>query len=183
MRFRRSFVSSILLMTSMLAACASTAVSGPGMTVHFGNAKKGKLIIMRDARTASGATFANPGGLSPSAEPLMRGKVMGAAPDGRSLPEWVEFSWIETEYPETVMETYEQLRARPVKVERVPIRSRIPADVVEEVTRSNQQRAKGKLAELSLWVYFIWYDSGIKFRWSLERGCCTVVRSGGDQFD
>lgn len=183
MRFRRNLASSILVMTSMLTACAGTAVTGPGMTVHFGNAKQGKLIIMRDARTSSGATFANPGGLSPSAEPLMRGKVMSAAPDGRSLPEWVEFSWIETEYPETVNETYEQLRARPVNVERVPVRARVPADVVDEVTRSNQQRAKGELAELSLWVDFIWYDSGVKFRWREKRGCCTVVRSGGDQFD
>jgi len=103
---------------------------------------------------------------------------MGAAPDGRELPEWVEFEWTEPKYEEK--HTREQLLAMLVKKARVPVRSRVPQDVIAEVMEAKRNREPHKLPEKMLWVYFIWYEDGIKFRWRLTSKCCGE-RSGGDE--
>lgn len=163
--------------------CAGASVSAPGMIVHFGNDTMGKSIILRRSVSSSGLPFSNPGAISPSSDPLEDGKVMGAAPDGRSLPEWVEFTWFETEYPETINRSFEQLSALPNKIARISVRERIPVDVVNSVVRSKGQPILKGRPPLKLWVYFIWSESSIKFRWSEVEGCCTVLRSGGDRID
>ena len=161
-----------------LCACATPSHQGPGMTVTFNNGLKGKSILFDRAVTASGMRFPDPGFLAPDTNPLRGGKTMGAAPDSRELPEQVEFTWRETKYQGDY--TYEQLKALPRKTARVTVRSRIPQDVVDEVMESNLKRQPHKLAEKSLWVYFIWYESGIKFRWELRKNCCGILRAGGD---
>ncbi len=105
---------------------------------------------------------------------------MGAAPDGRELPEWVEFVWSEPVYPEEPKQTLEEYRALPQKTERVPVRSRVPQDVVAEVMEAKRNREPHKLPEKMLWVYFIWSEDGIKLRWRLTSKCCDE-RSGGDE--
>lgn len=42
-------------------------------------------------------------------------------------------------------------------------------------------REPHKLPDKMLRVYFIWSEDGIKFRWELLKGCCKVLRSGGDE--
>lgn len=196
-------LASALVTIVLCAACAGPRPvpgpgpgPGPGMTVTFDNVIKGKKIDVLSAKTANGAPFVTPGSLSPvmRANPLLGGKTMGAAPDGRELPEWVEFEWTEWPYPSPQQPTdpvalqawndrVDYLsRTLPHQRARVAVRSRVPQDVVDEVLASNKRTAPKALPDHSLWVYFLWHETGIKFRWSLEQGCCNVLRAGGDDF-
>lgn len=193
---RRNFaVLSIVL--PALAACAinpyNAPVDGPGMIVTFSNGLKGKKVDFIEARTASGRGFPTPGSLGPDKNPMTGGKTMGAAPDGRSLPEWVEFDWKEWPYPRPEMppfsdkeatkawsdESHALSKSLPVKTERVQVRARVPQDVVDEVVASKGTFEAGKPADKKLWVYLIWYKSGIKLRWRITQG--KELRSGGDE--
>ncbi len=183
---RRNFVSLAVLM-ACLAACATPTIKGPGMTVTFNNLIKGKLILFDSLLTSSGAQFPNPGGLSPSSRPIMNGKIMagsgatmGAAPDGRELPEWVDFEWREPEYRRDDY-TREQLKALPHKKARVSVRNRVPQSVIDELMEANWQTKPGKLPEKMLWIYFVWTDSGIKFRWELHERDHETKQMGGDE--
>ena len=164
----------------LLNGCAMRPPQGPGMTVHFGNGIPGKALIIRDAQTSTGQRFANPGSLAPSRDPYHGGKVMGAAPDGRSLPDWVAFTWFRTDYPDSIAQTREELSAPTVETEKVAVRDRIPQDVIDNIVRSNKLRGSANAPDLGLWVYFVWFDTGIKLSWTVKDGCCTVVSSGGE---
>ncbi len=106
---------------------------------------------------------------------------MGAAPDGRELPDWVEFTWREPPYPADEKQSLDEYRALPQHTSRVPVRSRVPQDAIDEVIESNRRTERGKLPDKMLWVYFIWYEDGIKFRWKLKSDCCGLLREGGDE--
>ena len=186
----------VLATVVLCAACAAQRpADGPGMTVTFSSAIKGKSIDLLSAISSSKQPFPNPGEFGPNANPITGGKTMGAAPDGRELPEWVAFTWKEWPYPypkapsdPVALQTWRDevrtmSRSLPVETASVPVRARVPQDVVDEVLASNRRRAPRALPDEMLWVYFIWYDSGVKFRWSLERGCCTVLRQGGDDLE
>ena len=175
---RRSSVLMIALLP-WVAACATPVTKGPGMIVTFRNVIKGKLLLFDKAVSANGVAFPNPGGLSPQANPRHGGATEGSIPDGRTLPEWIQFTWRESNYNED--HTYEQLESMPRKSAQVAVRSRVPQDVVAEVIKSNHHRERGKTPEKMLWVYFVWYENEIKFRWELKKGCCTILSSGGDQ--
>ena len=162
-----------------IAACATAANSGMGMTVTFRNAIQGKTVLFDKAVSDNGIAFSNPGGLAPENNPKQGGKTEGFAPDGLTLPAWVDFTWREPNYREE--HTSEQLKVMPRKTGRVMLRSRVPDAVLAEVVASNRHREKGRTPEKMLWVYFIWYENEIKFRWELKKDCCTVLRSGGDE--
>ena len=187
---------SLILMAALSAcitACAAPAMDGAGMIVTFRNVINGKALLFDTAISANGIGFPNPGSLSPQADPQRGGATIGAAPDGRALPEWVEFSWKEWPYPGSPMPKNQEAvklwnegvhamsRSLPRKIGRVFVRNRVPQDIVTEVMESNRHRELGKTSEKKLWVYFIWYEHEIRFRWELAQGCCTVLRSGGDQ--
>ncbi|WP_139143012.1 hypothetical protein, partial [Janthinobacterium sp. HH106] len=79
---------------ALCAACSVTrSQDGPGMIVTFSNGIKGKKVDVLRARTANGVFFPTPGSLGPDKNPMTGGATMGAAPDGRELPQWVEFEW------------------------------------------------------------------------------------------
>ena len=177
-----SFHLSTLLTCYLLGGCASTVPSGPGMTVHFSNSKFGKLVDIEFSVTKTGAAFSNPGGLSPSTNPMHEGKTMGAAPDSRGLPEWIDFTWLEFPYPSISSEP-KDYNSWPRKTGRVQVKDRVPPDVINEIVQSNKYTPKNQLPDQSLWIYLIWTDTGIKMRWRQESGCCKVLRSGGDQID
>ena len=184
------FLAAIALCT----ACSVTRLQdGPGMIVTFNNGIKGKKVYVIRARTANGVFFPTPGSLGPDKNPMTGGKTMGAAPDGRELPQWVEFEWTEWPYPApppptepSALQTWNDrvdllTRTLPHKRARVAVQSRVPQDVIDEVLASNRQRAPNALPDKDLWVYFIWYETGIKFRWRLLQGCCKMLREGGDE--
>ena len=104
-------------------------------------------------------------------------------PDGRELPEWVEFEWSEPPYPEDPKQTLEEYRALPRKTARVPVRSRVPQDVVEEVLEAKRRRKPHQLPEKMLDVYFIWTEAGVKFRWGVGTRGGMTLREGGDAID
>jgi hypothetical protein len=168
----------LALLSPLMASCAAAAPEGPGMTVSFGNGINGKLLIFKSARSSTGEPFVDPGGLAPDKHPEQGGKAAAASSDYRALPEWVEFEWTESDYG--VKHTREELLAMPVHKARVPVRERVPQAVIDEVVAANHQRQAGQLPDKSLWVYFVWYDTGVKFRWELRSGCCQSVRAGGD---
>jgi hypothetical protein len=179
----------------LCAVCAAPRPSeGPGMTVTFNNVIKGTEVDVLRAKTSNGVPFVTPGSLGSdrSPNPMIGGKTTGAAPDGRELPEWVEFEWKEWPYPypnkpsdPVALQAWREevqamSRSLPIKTARVPVRSRVPQDVVVEVLASNKRAAAGALPDEMLWVYFIWYESEIKFRWKLKSDCCGLLREGGD---
>lgn len=187
-----------LVTVVLCAGCAAPRPpDGPGMIVTFNNVITGKEVDVRRAKTANGIPFVTPGSLGPDKIPhaLLGGATTGAAPDGRELPEWVEFEWKEWPYPYPAKPSepvalqkwndgvHAMSRSLPIKTARVAVRSRVPQDIVDEVVASNRSRELGKLPDKMLWVYFIWYETGIKFRWSLEQGCCRVRRTGGDDIE
>lgn len=155
------------------------------MIVTFTSLTQGRSISIKSTRLPNGRAFSNPGGVGGRRPSNWRssGATMGVAGDNRELPEWVEFEWSEPVYPEDPKQTLDEYRALPRKTQRVPIRDRIPQDVVEEVIQSRRAASAGKLPDKKLWVYFVWTDLGIKFHWRLISGASTELRSGGDDVD
>jgi hypothetical protein len=165
-----------IAMTMGVSMCSPRTVNaGPGMIVSFGGTVKGISIAIKDARLPDGKEFPNAGSFGHSNSPISGGATMGAAPDGRQLPEWVDFEWQETPYPwdqrpsqsddewrEEIFATY---RALPVKTQRVLIRSRIPQAVVDEVTEANRHPVPGMKKHLEL--NLVWTSQGIKLRWRI----------------
>jgi hypothetical protein len=182
---RRGLV--VCMFASMMGACATAVLDGPGMIVTYASRIRGKYISIEKASLPDGKPFPHGGAIGrPLSEtaPWWQGKTMGAAPDGRQLPDWVEFSWAEPVYPEDPKQTLEQYRALPRKTQRVMVRERVPQEVVEEVVRSRRAAPNGKLPDTMLYIYFVWTDDGVKFYWRLEgtnsRGGTELRRSGGD---
>lgn len=169
-------------------------IPGPGMIVALDNAVPGIEIDMLRATMPSGQEFLG-GKLTVTPHFFSNAPVgalaLGAAPDGRELPEWVEFEWKEWQYPypekpsDPVEEEkwseriHELSRTLPHKTVRVLVRKRVPQDVVDEAIASNLAAPRGKLPEKQIWLYFVWHPDGIWFRWSLHKDS-DVVRSGGD---
>ncbi len=120
----KCFLLSAVLIAALItsAGCATRSADGPGMIVHFGNALKGRSVHFESARTSNAIPFPDPGSLSPSSKPLEQGAVMGAEPDGRELPEWIDFTWVEPEYGSTAPFVLEEYRKLPLKSGRVLIR-------------------------------------------------------------
>ncbi len=175
-------------------SCANEP-EGPGMTVTYYGTMKNVSIFIKNAQLPSGKEFPTAVSFGYAKNALVGGKTEGAAPDGRQLPEWLDFEWQEIPYPflkQGPNQSYNEFsklidaqnRTLPVKAQRVLIRSRVPEDVVDEVIESNRNRPLHKLSEKSLWVEFIWTDSGIKFHWRLwyrpDGGLQSFPREGGD---
>ncbi len=194
---RRVFFSLCLTaILSTVSGCLLAANDGPGMVVTFVSLIQGRTIEFKKTRLPNGREFSSPGAIGGRRPSNWRnsGKTMGVAGDSRELPEWVEFEWQEPSYPSLRMKDYsslddfdkavhEKFRNLPVKTQRVPVRDRIPQDILQEVIQSRKDAPSGKLPDKKLWVYFVWADSGVKFHWRLISGASTELRSGGDDID
>jgi hypothetical protein len=173
-----------IALTMGVSMCSPRTVNaGPGMIVSFVGTVKGMRIHIKDARLPDGKEFPNAGSFGHSNNPLLGGKTMGAAPDGRQLPQWVDFTWSEPPSPEDPLQTLEQYRALPVKTQRVLIRSRIPQAVVDEVTEANRHPVPGMKKRLQL--NLVWTSQGIKLRWRIwhtpEFNAQYDSHEGGDE--
>lgn len=175
------------------------------MTVTYTSAIKNTRIYIESARLPNGTAFPDAGsfggGSEPNENPLEGDATMGAAPDGRQLPEYIDFKWRENPYPgppdPTPNDPFSQatkewrdksladLLARPIKFQRVFIRNRVPAEVVSAAVEANRHTPSGELDEASIEVYFIWTDYGIKLRWELwhrlPSGAQYYSHQGGDE--
>lgn len=153
---------------------------GPGMTTTYYGTRKDVRIHIKSAQLPSGKDFPTAGSFGYANNGLSGGATMGAAPDGRQLPEWIDFEWQEAPYPgleraPSEREAYiqwgklvdEQFRTLPRKHQRVMIRSRIPQSVVDEVVRANAHAIPHYGTEKHLEVFFIWTSQGIKLRWQI----------------
>lgn len=166
-----------------LSGCSAT--EGPGMTVTFNSAIKDTDVTIKTVRLPNGTALPG-GGLGgkgkPNQNPLNGGGTMGAAPDGRQLPEYIDFEWRESPVPPpdpTPMDGASQAHndwskkmmaefyTHPMKSQRVPIRSRVPAEVIDAVIEANHHSVSGQVSDASIEVYFIWTEYGIKFRWHI----------------
>jgi hypothetical protein len=172
-------------------------VDGPGMITNFGSMMDGRSAYMLSVTLPNGKSAMTPFSVSGSKKPSWRqaiGSTTGMSGDTRALPEWLDFSWKETTYPAPKPSSFasddeygkylsDEKARLPLKTQRVFISSRIPPEVVQEAidSRAHIQEGQG-LPTKSLWVYFIWTDDGIKFRWDLY---CTkpscVTKEGGDE--
>ena len=92
---------------------------GPGMIVNYSSLKNGIRIYIKSARLPNGQAFPHAGSVGgrgwpfPNGNPWWNtGATMGAAPDGRQLPEWVEFVWQEPTYPSLQREDFPSAPSR-----------------------------------------------------------------------
>lgn len=183
----------------ILAACNSVpTVDGPGMITNFGSMMNGRstniraIIFPGGKRTVSGLSV---GGTKKPGWRQAIGRTTGISGDTRGLPEWLDFEWQEPSYPGlqpqdfTTREEYskyvfDEKASLPIKTQRVLISSRIPPEIIQEAIDSRAHIQKGQgLPEKSLWLYFIWTDDGIKFRWDLYCIKPCVTKEGGDEID
>jgi hypothetical protein len=188
------------LMVMAMGGCANLQAAnedGPGMVATYAGYVKGISPSIKEIRLPSGKLLGNPGSVGYDTNPLHGGATEGFAPDGRQLPEWVEFQWQDMRYPGKHPEdfkTYEEWSAyvsnlyssTPIKTERVMVRGRIPQAVIDEVMEAKRTRVYGKLPDKKIWVYFIWTVSGVKFRWRLWDTSDHPRQSelsGGDEID
>ena len=164
--------------TLALSQCsAETANPGPGMNLTFASTVGGVSIDIKSARLPDGKEFPNAGSFGYAKNPLLGSKTMGAAPDGRDLPEWIDFEWQEPQYPwnkrpgQSEDEWTEEVHAAylnlPVKTQRVLIRNRIPQEVVDEITEASRHPVKRYGTEKSLAINLVWTSQGIRLRWRI----------------
>ena len=146
---------SFFVAVTLCTACTTPPVEGPGMMVTSNNTIKGTEVDVLRAKTSNGIPFPTPGSLGPYTKPnpTIGGATMGAAPNGRELPEWIEFAWKEWPYPypappsdpvarQAWTGVYAMSRSLPIRTARFPVRSRVPRDVVDEVLASKKRRLR-----------------------------------------
>ncbi|HEX8886478.1 MAG TPA: hypothetical protein VF797_18475 [Noviherbaspirillum sp.] len=183
----------------VLPSCSSVqTVGGAGMIMNYGSTMEGRSADIRTITFPSGKRMIYGLTVTGGRKPNWRhavGTTEGMSGDTRGIPEWLDFEWREPSYPglkmkdfpsdeaysKAVSEKYSKLTT---KTQRVFIKSRIPPEVVHEAIESRLHVQKGQgLPEKSLWIYFIWTDDGIKFRWDLYCTKPCVTKEGGDEVD
>lgn len=158
----------------------ANTLDGPGMIITYYGTRKDVSIYIRSAHLPNGKDFPSAGSFGYAKNGLAGGATMGAAPDGRQLPEWIDFEWQEPPYPglengPSEREAYkdwhqrvdEQFRTLPLKHQRVMVRSRIPKEIVNEAIDENRHFIASYGPEKRLSVYFIWTSQGIKMHWQI----------------
>lgn len=168
----------------MTSACQAMAQPGPGMILTYLGLRNGLRAQILNITLPSGTHWGSPGGIGGRRPQNWRnsGKTEGASGDNRELPEWLEFEWFDTVYQRNPPYTKAELDAIPRQSQRVPVRARVPQDVVQAAIEARQQSPANKVPETLLWLYFVWTDAGIKFHWELNLRS-TILRSGGDDID
>lgn len=182
---------------AVLTACKSMhTADGPGMITNYGSMMEGRSATIRTITFPSGKRRVSGLSVGGSKKPNWRqsvGATEGMSGDTRGLPEWLDFEWQEPPYPgleprdfatreEYSKYVFDEKARLPLKTQRVFIRNRIPPEVVQEVTYSRSHIPKGQLLpEKMLWIFFIWTDDGIKFRWEMSCDKPCDMKEGGDE--
>jgi hypothetical protein len=161
-------------------------------SITFVNYQRKMNVESIDAYSEQGFHLAGPRFLSPSSNSYTGATMSGVDP-GSGLPQWLEFTWQEWEVakdiPNDVWDKLDraaqdayvaQKKALPLKRQRVAIRGILPDAVVTELEQSPLDPERASLRLKSLKLFFIWTQDGLKVRWRMRQGCCTVIREGGD---
>ncbi len=187
MTTRRTFVRT--LPVAFTSACqalhAKPSEPGPGMILTYIGLRDGLRAQVLSITLPDGTHWGSPGGIGGKWHKNWKqapGATSGASGDHRNLPEWVDFVWFDTVYNRAVPYTKAEMDTIARQTQRVPVRSRVPQDVVQQAIVARQQAPANKVPETMLWLYFVWTDGGIKFYWELRRGSETL-REGGDNMD
>jgi hypothetical protein len=169
-----------IVLCCILCGCtALTTKSNASFGVTFLNYKSGVDMLFKRGYTDRGDPVATAGSLYESSRAEGGARLGVMVPRGE-LPEWVEFQWKEFARADRDVEyTSEQLAAVPIKSVRLPVRSLVPPNVFEEAKRSAPDPQRANLPLKSLELYFTWTRAGVKTRWKLYQGCCTVLAEGG----
>lgn len=177
----------VAMFAGLVGMLATARPAGPGMTLSFNSDMTDTCVHIDSARLPDGTAFSVPAvvdGMGKGNEnPLVGMSVMGAAPDGRELPEYVDFKWREEPLPQPadplpddptsaahqawLAKWMAQMKALPIRSQRVFIRNRIPADAVRAAIEANRHTPRGHLDEASIRLTFIWTNHGIKLRWNV----------------
>ena len=204
MKYRRLALAGLAILTCVVGFVKISFPTEPGMTITYSNTIKGTDINIKSSRLSDGSAFPNPGGLSgasiPNENPLSGGATMGGAPDGRDLPEYVDFEWRESPrsppdptpmdpssqaHKDWEKKMMDDFYSQPIKKQRVFIRDRVPADVVTAAIEANRDALKHQLAPASIEIFFIWTDYGIKLRWQIWHRPASEIQyyshQGGDE--
>lgn len=181
----------------------SIPTGSPGISLNYASAIRDTDVTIKSARLPDGTAFPSAGtiggkGRPDDINPLGDEAVMGGAPDGRALPEFVDFEWRESPpappeptpmdqaspvHKEWETKMMAEFYAHPIKRQRVFVRSRVPAEVVNAAIEINRHTQRGQVAEASVKLSFIWTDDGIKLRWELwhRTGVQYYSHQGGDE--
>lgn len=194
----------IVLLCGLTGLFAAAPTKGPGMTVTYNSTIIDTDVSIESARLADGAPFPHGGGIAGptklSDNPLSGGKTMGAVPDDRHLPDYIDFEWRESPKPPpdpTPKDPFSQAHkdwenammaefyTHPIKKQRVFVRSRVPEQLVDIVLKENRHSVKGHGAQASIEIFLIWTDRGIKLRWQIWHTPAFQVQffshQGGDE--
>lgn len=165
----------------LLSGCAGPLEKpGIALATTFVNYESGVDINVLNSHTDLGRPFDNPGSLIESSNPFT-GASLGSIDPEKGLPEWVEFTWEESDPAiRKILEGNGPYPVLPVKSARVSVRSVVPASVLEELRRSPLDPTRANLRLNSMELYFVWTRTGVKVHWQVLQGCCTVMREGGD---
>jgi hypothetical protein len=201
---KRSTIAGLILIVSLTGFIFASPSAGPGITVTYNSAIRDKDVDIKNAFLPDGMAFPHGGSIGGPSKandnPLSGGATMGAAPDGRGLPEYIDFEWRESPKSQpdpTPMDPVSQAHkdwetkimadfySHPIKKQRVFIRNRIPTEVVNAVIDANRHAPKGRLNEASIQIFFIWTEYGIKLRWQIwhrpPSGVQYYSHQGGDE--
>jgi hypothetical protein len=180
--------------TTMIAAYSSTIKNDSVAVDPGGPGADGRP--KRYPASARGTVFSGSSGFTYTSRPVSGGEKLMVFENEPELPEWVDFKWALLPIADLPHESGESesayhwrreavLGALHRENERVPVRSRIPEEVCDEITTATRTAQPHKVASSLIYLYFIWTNSGIKLHWRLKRsrpdGTFVSIREGGDE--
>jgi hypothetical protein len=183
----------ILASIFLLSGCDSRATQPAlELSITYVNYHDGINVESIEGHTDQGFRLASPLVLQRSSD-AYSGKTVSSVGPGSGLPEWIEFKWQEADLAKAISnedwlklddatrDAYaKENAALPVKDQRVEVRRLVPQAVIEELAQSPMDPVRTTLRLKSLRLYFVWTTAGIRVRWREYRGCCDVIREGGD---
>jgi hypothetical protein len=203
MHYPRIGLAALVVLACAVGLIPSALSAGPGITLNYASAIRDMHVTIKSARLPDGTAFPSAGAIGGESRPddinpLGDEAVMGAAPDRRALPEFVDFEWRESPpappeptpmdqasaaHKEWETKMMAEFSSHPIKRQRVFVRSRVPPELVSAATEIDRQTPRSQLAAASVKLSFIWTDRGIKLRWELwhRTGVQYYSHQGGDE--
>lgn len=168
--------------------------AGPRATVSFENTVSGADISILRLTPSSDVSFPAAGTFPQRRDLGYRIVSTNNDSDAWAIPESVEFEWKEwpRKFPqepkneqdlERIRSHVDEVRGR-VQRKRAQfvVRNRIPREVIAATLQAEQAANPGQAAAVSLKLFFIFMQDGLRFRWEQWQGTC-IKTYGGDEID